>query len=227
LKLSVSGNATLYRRAERAVVSIKVHSEGPSQEAVSKEVTARSNELRTTLKTMALKDPSGDAAADASISHWSMKTLSTGSHLPQDRDGKKLPREYTASTTFSVRFKDFAELGSFASMISRMENVSVQQVSWELTDATKASLGSKSRIEAIKNAMQQANDYSQALGRGEVIATEVIGGHGGVNYGQNYASHGHGGYYGGGSGAAGAEELNFEPENVSYVCNVTVKYKTA
>lgn len=169
----------------------------------------------------------GDAAADASITHWSMKTLSTGSHLPQAQAGKKLPREYTASTTFSVRFKDFAELGSFASMISRMENVSVQQVSWELTDATKASLGTKSRIEAIKNAMQQANDYSQALGRGEVIATEVIGGHGGVNYGQSYASHGHGGYYGGGAGAAGAEELNFEPENVSYVCNVTVKYKTA
>lgn len=60
LAISVNGNATLYRRAERAVVTIRVHSEGPSQQKVSKEVTDTSNELRTTLKDMALKDEKGE-----------------------------------------------------------------------------------------------------------------------------------------------------------------------
>lgn len=168
----------------------------------------------------------GDAAPEASITHWSMQTLSTGSHVPRDKEGTKLAREYTTSTTFSVRFRDFAELGSFASMVSTMENVSVQTISWELTDATKASLGTLSRNEAIKDAMHQANDYSKALGRGEATAYEVIGGTGGVNQAQYYGGHGHGGYRGGGGGGgggAGDEELNFEPENVSFSCSVTVK----
>ena len=63
LALSVNGNAILYRRAERAVVTIKVHSEGPSQKQVSKNVTDTSNELRTTLKEMALKDITGRSIA--------------------------------------------------------------------------------------------------------------------------------------------------------------------
>jgi hypothetical protein len=166
----------------------------------------------------------GEAAPDAAITHWTMKTLSTSSNVPTNREGMKLPREYTASTTFSVRFRDFTELGSFASMLATMENVSVREISWELTDATKAGLGTKSRIEAIKNANHQAMDYSEALARGGVTAYEVIGGHEGINKSQYYLGHGHGGYRGGGGGAGG-EDLNFEPENVSFSCNVTVKYK--
>ena len=168
----------------------------------------------------------GDAAPEASITHWSMTSLSTGSHFPRNDEGKKLPREYTATTSFSVRFKDFAELGTFATMVSTMEFVMVQNISWELTDATKTSLGTKSRKEAIKNAMHKANDYSEALGRKDVIASDVIDGHGGVNSSQYYGSHGgHGGSRVG--GGSGSEELNFEPENVSFSCNVVVKCKAA
>lgn len=242
LSLTISGNAILYRRAERAVVTIRVHSEGPSQQTVSKEVTDRSNELRAILKQYALKDENGtppsnhpssslitilgDPAPDAAITHWTMKTLQTNSNVRVVPDGKKLPREYKASTSFIVRLCSFTELGTFASMLATMENVSVQEVSWELTDATKAGLGTKSRIEAIKNANEQARDYCKALGRGEVTAREVIGGHSGIGQAQYYGGHGHGGYRGGGGGAGG-EDLNFEPENVSFSCNVTVKYQAA
>jgi hypothetical protein len=59
LALTTSGKSTLYRPAERAVVTIKIHSEGPSQQQVSEEVTDRSNELRAILKEMALKDNTG------------------------------------------------------------------------------------------------------------------------------------------------------------------------
>ena len=156
-----------------------------------------------------------------------MTSLSTGSYFSRSEEGKKLPREYTAATSFSVRFKDFAELGTFATMVSTMEYVNVQNISWELTDATKASLGTTSRIEAIKNAMYKARDYSTALGRKDVTAYEVNDGHGGVNANKYYGGHGHGGYRGGGGGGSGNEELNFEPENVSFSCNVIVKCNAA
>lgn len=168
----------------------------------------------------------GEAAPDAAITHWTMKTLFTGSHVPTNRDGTKLPREYSANTAFSVRFCNFTELGNFASMLATMENVSVRDISWELTDATKAILGTKSRVEAIKNANNQAKDYSEALARGEVTAYEVTGGNEGINLAQYSSGHGHGGY-GGGGGGAGGEDLNFEPENVSFSCTVTVKYRAA
>lgn len=67
LALTISGKATLFRRAERAIVTIRVHSEGPSQQAVSKKVTDRSNELRTTLKEMALKDQSGASRSNSKL----------------------------------------------------------------------------------------------------------------------------------------------------------------
>jgi hypothetical protein len=167
----------------------------------------------------------GEVAPDAAITHWTMKTLHTSSVVRADREGKKLPREFTASTSFSVRFCDVAELGSFASMLTTMENVSVQQISWELTDATKAGLGTRGRIEAIRDANHQAKDYAEALGRGEVTAYEVTGGHSGISaQAHHYGGHGHAAYLGGGGG--GGEELNFEPENVGFACNVTVKYTT-
>ena len=59
LALTISGKSTLYRPAERAVVTIKVHSEGLSQQQVSEDVTDRSNELRAILKEMALKEDTG------------------------------------------------------------------------------------------------------------------------------------------------------------------------
>lgn len=157
-----------------------------------------------------------------------MKALSTGSTAPRDQEGKKLPREFTATTTFSVRFCDFDELGSFSSMLSTKENVSVQQILWELTDDTKASLGTESRVAAIKDATSQAKDYAEALSRGKVTATEVICGNGGVYSYPHYA-----GYHrmrrrrSAVGGGAGGEDLNFEAESVSFTCNVTVKYEAA
>lgn len=177
------------------------------------------------MKTLAVLTSIGDASLDASITHWSMKTLSTGSSIPQDKEGKKLPKDYTASTSFTVRFRDFTELGTFATMASTMEFVSVQQILWELTEATKATLGTKSRIEAINDAMQKANDYAKALEKANVTAYEVLDGHGGANSSRGYFSHGHGGYLQSQGVAAGGEELNFEPENVSFSCSVIVKCK--
>jgi Protein of unknown function (DUF541) len=57
--IQVSGDSSIYRQAERAVVFIAIGSEGSSQEAVSQEVTSTSSKLRATLVELAEKTQSG------------------------------------------------------------------------------------------------------------------------------------------------------------------------
>ena len=156
-----------------------------------------------------------------------MEPLLTGPTEPRDKEGRKLPREFTATTTFSVSFRNFVELGKFASMLSTQENVSIQQISWELTDDTKASLGTESRVLAVKDAVDKAKDCSKALGRGKVTVTAIIPGTTVISnplLQPGDAGHGHESCRQEASGAGG---LKFATENVSFNCNVTVKYKIA
>lgn len=57
--VTIHGSSTLHRPAERAIVTVRVHSEGSSQQQVSKEVRNRITELRGILTKMALKDETG------------------------------------------------------------------------------------------------------------------------------------------------------------------------
>lgn len=173
------------------------------------------------LKDLVLETPTGIAESAAPITHWTMKSLSTGTYQPTDDTGFRLSRRYTAHTSFEVKFQHFTNLGSFASSMSTMDFVTVNDIQWRLTDATRASLGTKSRKDAIKNAVAKARDYADALGKSHVIATEVEDGYASSSYGAS-----------GGvrlmsaaqqRGSVG-EELSFEPEDVTLNCQVTVKF---
>jgi len=59
LTITVQGESTIDRPAERAVVSINVHSEGNSQEEVSRQVTHAAAELRRMLEGMSGKTSAG------------------------------------------------------------------------------------------------------------------------------------------------------------------------
>ena len=108
-----------------------------------------------------------------------------------------------------------------------MKHVTISNIDWRLTDATRASLGSQSRQDAVKDAVLKAQDYAAVLMRGKPEAFEVLDGS------NNYNSYpmgthqmrGHG--HGGGSYAdqQQGEVLDFEPESVQLNSSVTVKFK--
>jgi uncharacterized protein YggE len=109
-----------------------------------------------------------------------------------------------------------------ATTLSTMPLISIDQVEWRLTEATKASLAGESRRGAVKDAIVKAGDYAAVLGRGKPEAVEVLDGNsnsGGSTavFRSRVAVHG-------GRGQQGIEILSFDPESVRLSTTVTVKF---
>jgi hypothetical protein len=112
-----------------------------------------------------------------------------------------------------------------ATTLSTMPLISIDQVEWRLTEATKASLAGESRRGAVKDAIVKAGDYAAVLGRGKPEAVEVLDGNsnsGGSTavFRSRVAAHGDGL----GRGQQGIEILSFDPESVRLSTTVTVKF---
>lgn len=63
-------------------------------------------------------------------------------------------------------------LARLATELSAMENVSITQTEWRLTDATHIAICREARVNAMKDAVQKAEDYAGVVGR-EVVAIKV------------------------------------------------------
>src|SRR5271155_472894 len=250
LTITAQGTSTIFRQAERAVIMVHVSSEGTSQEKGSNEVTLTANELRSMLKGLSpktekgmsfplvnlwdtsrqtsLRRDVGEVTPDAPVTYWKNSTLSTGSYRPTDAKGRKLDRLFFARTSFEIKARDFERRGSLATPLSTMPLVSISQVEWRLTDATKASLASESRREAVKDAVVKARDYAAVLGRGKPEAVEVSDGNNNFNsYAQGpQGFHSRVAMHGGrhGRGQQEDEIMDFEPESVQLNTTVTVKF---
>jgi uncharacterized protein YggE len=174
---------------------------------------------------ISLRRDIGEATPDAPVTYWKNSTLSTSSYRPTDDKGRKLDRLFSARTRFEIKVRDFERLGSLAMTLSTMPLISISQVEWRLTDATKASLASESRREAVKEAVVKARDYAAVLCRGKPEVVEVSDGSGIFgSYGQGVRSRVALHSSGNGRGQQAGEILDFEPESVQLNTTVTVKF---
>ncbi|KKY30072.1 hypothetical protein UCDDA912_g09998 [Diaporthe ampelina] len=80
--------------------------------------------------------------------------------------------EYTTTTTSEVIFRDLELLAGLVTELSAIENVSITRTEWRLTDTTHAASRCEARMEAMKDAVQKAEDYAGFVGR-EVVAVKV------------------------------------------------------
>ena len=223
LTIDVTGESTISRVAERGVLTIHVSSTGKSQESVSEDVTRTCHNLRKTFSGLAPKNAEGLAPADAPVTQFSMSAFITRSHVPQDKDGRDLDhREYTANTSFTIIFRDFAKLGEMTSRLFRTPHVEISSTEWRLTPATLKSLGSELRKAAMRDAVQKAQDYADVLGRSP-IAVEV------TDQGTNRSGRTVQGTSRSRHSAAGSkafvEGLVLEPEDVEWRSSIAVKFR--
>jgi len=231
LIVNVTGTSMLSRRAERAVVNISVSSTGPDQTQVTRDVTETSKYIQSSLRELSPKAESGLAAPGAPITHWSMSSLSTGSYYvwlsDKDQNGvQRKERSYSANIGFEIKFADFAKLGAACTDLANLPHVSIRNIDWRLTDATKASLVGQSRKLAVEDAVAKAKDFASAVGKTKVTAVEID-----HESSSSYATMG----FGGGAAVRGRamlgeshaqeEELKFEPEEVELNCSVRVKFE--
>ena len=173
LEIEVRGTAKITRYPERAILSLKIASEGPSQETVSQDVSSTCTELHQSFTTLAPKTPTGDATPEAAITTFSTTSLRSWSDLPLDYQTRKpQPRVYHASSSFEVFFRNFETLGHVASKLFLTSHVTVNSISYRLTEPSLQALGAESRKQAMADAIAKAKDYASVLGR-EVVAVKV------------------------------------------------------
>lgn len=176
LKVYVNGSASVFRKAERGVLHIRVWHTSKSQSDASSAVATKSDTLTTLFRQHALKTDDHRPHPDAAITTFTLSAPSTSSQLPISQDtGRAIldaARLYTAQTTAEVVFRDVDLLAKLAVELSAMEDVAIEQTEWRLTDPTRDEITREARISAVKNAVQKANDYAGVVGR-EVVAHRI------------------------------------------------------
>ena len=186
------------------------------------------------------------------VSKWSSSNLSTGSylHFPErsneaeaavpdstvkaEERGSQGQKRFTATQTFDATFTDFPSLGPFATILSTMANVSIAYVSWSLTAATHASEATKSRKDAVRDAVTRAGDLADGLMAHEVrtssekrevrcveIKEERDRYSGGYARGAGMMSRRRRGSSDGGR----REELVFQPEELEVRCEIEARFE--
>ena len=185
LKIHVNGSASVFRTAERGVLHIEVSSTTTSQAEASSNVSATTENMINTFRRFAPKTEDGlYPHASAGITAFSASAPETSTFIPRAKNGRELktaPKEYTTTTTAEVIFRDMELLARLATELSAMENVSITQTEWRLTDATHAAICREARVKAMKDAVQKAEDYAGVVGR-EVFAFKVEDGAANVAY---------------------------------------------
>lgn len=126
-------------------------------------------------------DASSPNTENAAISHYFMDIRdSTNHHEKQSGSGSSfmVSKASTYISTYSGRadlyidFSDFNVLNTLATQFSVMDNVSIQRITWHLTEATLASVEEIARKGAAKNALQRARDYAEVFA--DVSAEDAV-----------------------------------------------------
>lgn len=104
-----------------------------------------------------------------------------------------------------------------------MENVTVSQVTWALTDATKDAIQGTARKRAAAHALSKAYDYAEAFIGAKKEDVKPFHVHEEPYYGHSTRPQLHR-EKGVRSVRAATEELQFEPEDVRMEATVTVKF---
>ncbi|KAF4765045.1 hypothetical protein HAV15_003089 [Penicillium sp. str.  len=172
LTITVGGSSVITRRPERGVLNLTVNAKGSTREIVSHKVSETTNELNQLFKELSPKTESGDPTADAAVVTYSSTSLRTWSWNIENEGSVFKVQEYRGNLSFVAVFRDFTKMSEVAGKLVAYSDVDINSIDWELTAATKKALSSESRKEAIRDAVQKANDYTEVIGR-KVAAVEI------------------------------------------------------
>jgi hypothetical protein len=138
----------------------------------------------------------------------------------------RLTSAYIAQTQASrFKFRDFAKMGSMATMLSTMPNVTINNITWALTDATKKSLETQSCKLSVENAVAKARDFADTFGieANAVGAMELTDGRG-ITAGSAHRNVRMGKAMTVGGLGAGESMLSFESEEIKLQSSITVRF---
>ncbi|KAJ5385613.1 Protein of unknown function DUF541 [Penicillium concentricum] len=167
LKIIVTGKSSITHLPERGTLRFSVKGNGPEQEKVAKEVATSSTNLQnwiiSTFNSRSDDDPEPPLTkfSSTSIRTWTKST---------DRHDQPVLNPHHASISFQAVFRDFAKLNHAIEELLVYPKVEIDGLDWTLTDETGRRLASDARKLALRDAIQQAEDYSEVIGRDVSVA---------------------------------------------------------
>jgi uncharacterized protein YggE len=170
LKIAVTGKSSINHAPERGTLRFSVKSNGAEQETVAKEVTSTSTNLQSWFKSTFFS--TADSATESPLTKFSSTSITTWRKSTDEYD-KLLPNPHNASISFKAVFQDFSKLNHAIEQLLAYPKVEIDSLDWSLTDETGGRLASDARKLALRDAIQQAEDYSDVLGR-NVAVVEIV-----------------------------------------------------
>ncbi|MFT4186954.1 MAG: SIMPL domain-containing protein [Aeromicrobium sp.] len=167
MTIAVRGTDSVETLAERARVTAVVSIDGPQAVSVVHAVTTSVERLRAGLDEL-------HDVEQGPVTWYRVAEVTTGSHRPWFPDGEKRPLVFRATALVEVYFvADAGALGRWVVATSDLPGFSVTGVSWELSPGTRSRAERAARQTAIAHAVEQANDYAEALGLSSVEVREI------------------------------------------------------
>lgn len=155
--ISVQGEYELRSPAERGTVRLLVSYDGADREEVLGRATQRHLSLTTELHDM-------HQPQTGPVTRWSSDQLRVWGERPWNQSGAQLPPVYHAQVGLEVTFSDLAVLSDWVGVVSLLDGIVVQGVTWTLTEARRQSLLQEARRRAVEHAVAKATVYATSLG---------------------------------------------------------------
>lgn len=166
LTIIVTGKSSVTHAPERGTLRFSVKGNGPEQDKIAKEVATSSTNLQKWMKSAFYHW--NDEGPLTQFSSTSIKTWTKST----DRKERPVPNPHHASISFRAVFRDFTKLNQAIEELLVYPKVEIDGLDWSLTDETGSRLASDARKLALRDAIKQADDYSEVLER-SVSVVEV------------------------------------------------------
>lgn len=161
--ITVQGEHSAWFPAERASVTVTAQFDGPDRNTVFQQATDAAAHVRLTVELL----------SDSAVTWWSADSVRVWSERPWNQDGKQLDPVFTASVGIQAKFRDFDALATWVEDIAATDGVTISGITWQLTEATRASVTAEVRSRAVKNAVTKATVFAQSIGLATVTATAI------------------------------------------------------
>ncbi|WP_223690045.1 SIMPL domain-containing protein [Leifsonia poae] len=164
--ITVQGEYELHHPAERGTVRLTVTYEGESRDEVLALATQRHISLTAELRDI-------HHPQSGPVTWWASDQLRVWGERPWNQDGRQLPVVYHAQVGIDAKFSDLAALSDWVGVVSLLDGVAVNGITWSLTEARKQTLVQEARRRAVENAVAKATVYATSLGLGSVRAVAL------------------------------------------------------
>jgi uncharacterized protein YggE len=155
--ITVQGEYELKHPAERGAVRLSVAYEGEQRDETLTLATQRHASLAAELREL-------HSPQSGPVTSWASDQLRVWGDRPWNQDGRRLAPVYHAEIGMDITFSDLTALSDWVGVVSLLDGVVIQGVTWTLTEARRQSITQEARRRAVENAVAKATVYATSLG---------------------------------------------------------------